>query len=125
MAVQVSASFIGLLPEGILFAHHDFMMRNLVRIAGVLLRLCLTIGALMISASLIALAVVQLACLAFDFGACWLLIRRRYPAVSLSVAGFDWAMLRKIFSFSLYVLLLSAGARLVFETNALVIGAFL
>ena len=34
MVVQVSAGFIGLLPEGIMFAHHDFVVRNAVRIAG-------------------------------------------------------------------------------------------
>ena len=33
-------------------------------------------------------------------------------------------MVRQILSFSLYVLLLNAGARLCFETDALVIGAF-
>ncbi len=125
VVVQVSAGFIGLLPEGIMFAHHEFVVRNLVRIAGVLLRLCLTIAALSISPSLIALAAVQVACLAFDFGVSWMLIRRRYPAVRISVADFDRQVLRKIFSFSVWVLLLNAGARLIFETDALVIGAFM
>ena len=124
MVVQVSAGFIGLLPEGIMFAHHDFVVRNLIRIAGVFLRLCLTAAALTLSPSLIALAAVQVACLAFDFGASWFLIRRRYPGVRFSLGDFDRGMLRRIFSFSLYVLLLSAGARLTFETSALIIGAF-
>jgi O-antigen/teichoic acid export membrane protein len=124
MVVQVSAGFIGLLPEGIMFAHHDFVVRNLIRIAGVLLRLGLTIAALTFSPSLIALAAVQVAVLAFDFGASWFLIRRRYPGVRFNLADFDRGMLRRIFSFSLYVLLLGAGARLTFESAALVIGAF-
>ena len=123
MAFQVSAGFIGLLPEGIMFANHDFVARNLIRIGGVLLRLCLTIAALTLNASLIALAAVQVLVFAFDFGASWLLIRRRYPGVRFSLGDFDWAVLRRIFSFSVYVLLLSAGARLTFETDALVIGA--
>src|SRR4051794_26683590 len=42
MALQVSAGFIGLLPEGIMFAHHDFVARNVVRVAAVALRLGLT-----------------------------------------------------------------------------------
>ena len=123
MVIQVSAGFIGLLPEGIMYAHHDFVVRNLVRIAGVFLRLCLTIVALTIAGSLIALATVQLASLAFDFGACAFLIRRRYPGIRFSLADFDRSVLRRIFSFSLYVLLLAAGARLTFESDALVIGA--
>jgi O-antigen/teichoic acid export membrane protein len=125
MVVQVSVGFIGLLPEGIMFAHHQFVVRNVVRVGAVLLRLVLTIALLSMSASLVALAAVQLACLLFDFSVSMLLIRRRYPAVRVTLADFDWVMVRRIFSFSMYVLLLSAGARLSFETDALVIGAVL
>jgi O-antigen/teichoic acid export membrane protein len=124
MAVTVSAGFIGLLPEGILFAHHDFVARNLVRLAGVLVRLGLTVSVLAWQSSLVALAAVQIACFCFDFGVSWLIVRRRYPGVRISLAGFNWAALRRVLSFSVYVLLLTAGTRLIFETNALVIGAF-
>ena len=41
----------------------------------------------------------------------------------LTIRDFDRATLRRISSFSLYVLLLAAGARLTFESDALVIGA--
>jgi O-antigen/teichoic acid export membrane protein len=125
MVLQVSAGFIGFLPEGILFAHHDFVLRNLVRIGAVVLRLALTIGLLALDASLAVLALVQILCLGFDFTCSMMLIRRRYPDVRLRLADFDWRTVRRIVSFSLYVLLLSAGARLSFETDALVIGAFL
>ena len=125
MVLTVSGGFIGLLPEGIMFAHHDFILRNLVRVSGVLLRLGLTLGLLMLHASLVVLAAIQLACLAFDFGVSWLLITRRYPEVRISLSDFDRGMVRHIFSFSLYVLLLNAGARLSFETDAIVIGAFM
>ena len=124
MVLVVSSAFIGLLPEGIMFAHHDFVLRNAVRLGGVLLRLSLTIGLLTVYASLAALAAVQLVCFAFDFWVSLFLIRRRYPAVRISLRDFDWQMLRRILSFSLYVLLLNAGARLCFDTDALVIGAF-
>jgi O-antigen/teichoic acid export membrane protein len=124
MVMQVSAGFIGLLPEGIMFSHHDFVVRNAVRIAGVFLRFGLTVAALTFAGSLVAMAAVQLACLAFDFSVTWFLIRRRYPGVRFSLGDFDRPVLRRILSFSLYVLLLSAGARLIFETDALIIGAF-
>ena len=125
MVIYVSAGFIGLLPEGILFAHLDFVVRNVVKIGGVLLRLALTVTLLKLHPSLVALALVFLACLAFDFGVSWLVIRRRYPTVRISLRDFDRATLRTIFSFSMYVLLLQAGARLSFESDALVIGALL
>ena len=125
MALQVSAGFVGLLPEGIMLAHHDFVLRNTIKIGGVLLRLGLTIGLLTLTPSLVVLAFVQLAALAFDAGVGGYLITRRYPGLRISLADFDWRIVRQIVSFSLYVLLLAGGTRLVFETDALVIGAVL
>jgi len=125
MVLQVSLGFIGLLPEGIMFAHHDFIVRNAIRLAALVLRFGLTIGLLALHASLITLAAVQLATLVFDFSATLLLIRRRYPGVRVRLGDFEWTTVRRIFSFSMYVLLLGAGARLSFETDAMVIGAVL
>jgi O-antigen/teichoic acid export membrane protein len=123
MVIQLSAGFIGLLPEGIMFAHHDFVSRNVVRVSGLALRVGLTIALLSLSPSLVLLALVQLLCLAFDVGASLLLIRRRYPHLRVRLSDFEWRTVRRIFAFSMHVLLLSAGARLSFETDALVIGA--
>jgi O-antigen/teichoic acid export membrane protein len=125
MVLQVSLGFIGLLPEGIMFAHHDFVVRNVVRIAALALRFGLTIGLLALHASLVVLAAIQLATLIFDFSTTLILIRRRYPGVRVRLGDFEWSRVRRIFSFSMYVLLLGAGARLSFETDAIVIGAVL
>ena len=125
MVLYVAVGFIALLPEGILVAHSDFVPRNTIRLGTLLLRLVLTIGLLSVHASLSVLALVQLACLLFDFALCLLVIKRRHPQTRIALAGFDWALVRKIFTFSLYVLVLHAGARLSFETDSMVIGAFL
>ncbi len=125
MVLFVAVGFVGLLPEGVLAAHCDFVPRNVVRLATLLLRLGLTVALLTLKTSLTVLALVQLACLAFDFMLCSLVIRRRYPEIRVRLAGFDWGLVRKIFSFSLYVLVLNAGARLSFETDSLVIGGFM
>jgi O-antigen/teichoic acid export membrane protein len=116
--LSVALGFVALLP------HDDFVPRNVVRLWGVLLRFVLTLGLLSLHASLTLLALVQLACLAFDFALCWLLIRSRYPDTRVRLANFDWAVARRILSFSVYVLVLNAGGRLSFETDSLVIGAF-
>lgn len=125
MVLYVALSFIGFLPEGIFFAHHDFVRRNLIRIAGVLVRAGLTIGLLSMHPSLPLLAAIQLGGVLLDFTVSYLLIRRRYPRVRISLRDFNRTALRRIFSFSLYVLLLGAGTRLSFETDALVIGGVL
>jgi O-antigen/teichoic acid export membrane protein len=125
MVVFVSLGFLALLPNGILSAHDDFVPRNIVRLWGVLLRLGLTIGLLVMHASLTVLALVQLACMAFDFTLCWLLVRRRYPETRMRLSDFDWGMTRAIFAFSIYVLILNAGTRLSFETDSIVIGGYM
>jgi O-antigen/teichoic acid export membrane protein len=125
MVLTVSVGFVALLPHGVLAAHEDFVPRNMIRLWGVLLRLGLTLGLLALRASLTVLALVQVACLVFDFGLCWLLVWRRYPTTRVRLADFNWGMTRAIFAFSLYVLVLNAGARLSFETDSIVIGAFM
>lgn len=125
MIVYVALSFFTFLPEGIMYAHHDFVPRNLVRIAGVILRLVLTLTLLRLHPSLAFLAAIQLIGLAFDFFTSLAIIRLRYSNIRIDLRLFDWVMLRRVLSFSLFVLLLAAGARLSFETDALVIGAIL
>lgn len=123
--LYAAAGFVGLLPEGILVAHDEFIRRNVVRVVGVMLRLLLTLSLLTLSPSLVVLALIQLGCLIFDFWASWFLIRRRHPGVRLRLRDCDWGTVRSIVSFSVFVLLLNAGIRLSFETDALVIGAFM
>jgi O-antigen/teichoic acid export membrane protein len=122
--LYIALGFIGLLPEGVLSAHDDFVPRNVIRFGGVMLRLGLTLGVLTVWPSLTALALIQLIGLAFDFLLCVWLIKRRHPGARISLADFDWGMVRRILSFSLFVLVLQAGARLSFQTDSLVIGAF-
>src|SRR5438552_13303440 len=59
MVIYVSLGFIGMLPEGIMFAHHNFVRRNLVRISGVFLRFGLTVSLLNLNASLVLLPAIQ------------------------------------------------------------------
>ena len=125
VVLSVAAGFVAMLPAGIMAAHHDFVLRNLVVLGRLILRLGLTLILLTLRASLVFLALIQVICVTFEFVTAWLLIRRRYPGVRMRLADLDWKMVRQIFSFSLYVLLLNVGVRLSFETDALVIGAFM
>ena len=121
----VSAGFAQMVPLGIKRARPDFVLHNLVVLGGLLLRLGLTLGLLTFSASMVVLALVQIACTAFEFSVCLLLIRRRYPGTRMSLTDFDWTMVKRIFSFSVFVVMLQAGWRLSFRTDSLVIGAWL
>lgn len=125
MVVYIAFSFFSYLPEGIMYAHHDFVPRNLVRIGGLFLRFGLTIGLLGQHPSLLFLAAIQLIGLAFDFFVSLILIRVLYTNIRIDLRLFDRITLRRVLSFSLFVLLMAAGGSLSFETDALVIGALL
>jgi O-antigen/teichoic acid export membrane protein len=122
--LYVAIGFIGMLPNGLLQANDDFTPRNAIRLVGVVLRIGLTLTWLGFWPTLTVLALIQVVCLVVDFTLCVWLIRRRYPGVRVRLADFDWGMVRKIVSFSVYVLVLHAGSRLSFETDSLVIGKF-
>ena len=123
VAVQVAMGFVLRLPYGIFDAHHDFVVRNLVMAGELLLRLGLTIGLLSWKASLPLLAAVQVACMLFEFAVCWILIRRRYPGIRFDLGSWDRTLVRTIFGFSVFAMLLNVGNLLAFRADALVIGA--
>lgn len=123
VAAQVALGFVLRLPYGIFDAHHDFVVRNLIMAGELLLRLGLTIGLLSWSASLPVLAAVQVACMLFEFAVCWLVIRRRYPGIRFGLSSFDRTLVRTIFGFSAFAMLLNVGNLLAFRLDAVVIGA--
>lgn len=125
VVLHVSAGFVGMLAHAIMAAHHDFVLRNLIVIGLLLLRLGLTLWLLTLSPSILFLALIQITSLALDLSLSWLLIHRRYAGIRIGLDHFDWSVARRIFSFSLYVLMLDMGGRLSFETDPLVIGAWL
>lgn len=122
---NVSVSFIGQLPYGILSAHHEFVTRNYVQVSSLTLKLLLTLLLLSWRASFLWLALIQLLLFVFEFTVATRIVRRRWPHIRLSLRDFDPSMVRQILGFSLYVMLLNVGGQLVFQTDALVIGAYL
>src|SRR2546428_4888597 len=124
-SLAVAIGFVAMLPEAVMAAHHDFVIRNAFVIAIVLVRSGLTIGLLGLTPSFVVLAAVQIMGPAIDFTVCLLLVHRRYPGVRIGLSSFQWDVVRKIFSFSIYVLVLNAAGRLALQTDPLVIGATL
>jgi O-antigen/teichoic acid export membrane protein len=125
LVLYVSIGFVGILPEGIMHGHHDFVFRNIIVLGVLGIRLGLSIVLLDIFPSLTLLALIQVACLIIDFTASYVFIKRHYKGLTFSFSQFRWEVLRRIFSFSLYVLMLNLGSRLIFYTAPIVIGAFL
>jgi len=124
-SLQVAAGFAMRLPYGILDAHGDFILCNLVMGGELLLRLSLTLGLLAWRASLPVLALVQVLCMAGEFALAWIVIRRRYPGLRFGLSAFDRSLARAVLGFSVFAMLLNVGTLLAFRADALVIGAHL
>ena len=125
IVLYVSIGFVGFLPEGIMHGYQDFLVRNIIVLSVLVLRLGLSLVLLTFFPSLAVLACIQVVCLIVDFSASCFFIKRRYKGLIIGLAKFRWAVVRRIFSFSLYVLMLYLGGRLSFYTDPIVIGAFL
>jgi len=121
----ISIGFVGILPEGIMLAHQDFIIRNLIRLTIIFIRFGLIIILLTYFHSIFILACIQIICTIMEFIISYCIIKKRYEAIKISFKYFKWTIVKEIFSFSLYVLLLNMGVHLSFYTDSLVIGAFL
>jgi O-antigen/teichoic acid export membrane protein len=125
VVAQIAFGFALRLPYGIFDAHQDFVTRNIVMAGELVLRYGLTLLLLTWRASLVSMAIIQIACMLAEFVALILLIRRRHPHIRFGMGAFDRAQLRPIIGFSVFTLVLNAGTMLAFRSDALVIGSVL
>jgi O-antigen/teichoic acid export membrane protein len=125
VVVQVALAFGMRLPYGIFDAHQDFVAKNTIMASELVLRLALTLLLISWHASLISLAWVQLLCMLFEFAVVYWVVKRRHPAVAIGYRSFDKTLVKKILSFSIFVMLLNVGTLIAFRIDALVIGAFM
>jgi O-antigen/teichoic acid export membrane protein len=124
-AVQVGLGFAMRLPYAVFDAHGDFVIRNLILAGELCLRCVLTVALLSWRPELPMLAIVVATCMLAEFAATLVVIRLRYPGVRVGLAHFDRSLVRGIFGFSLFAMVLNVGALLAFRMDAIVIGAHL
>jgi len=125
VGLQVACGFVMRLPYGILEAHGEFGLRNLVMTGEIVLRMTLTMLLLRWRAELPMLALVLVGSMLFEFACTLLVIRSRHPGLRFSLASFDRSAVRPILSFSIFALLLNVGSLLAFRLDGLVISAYL
>ena len=122
VVLNISIGFFSQLPYGIMAAHHDFVARNLVLSATALTKLALIILFVKYFPSLVYLALAQICATLVDAAIIWTVVKRRHPQVHLQLSRFHISVIKKIFSFSVFVLVLQIGNQLSFQTDSLVIG---
>jgi len=122
---NVAASLIGGVFDGILVALERFDLVNLVEVGSGVLRTITIVLALLSGRGLITLAVIQLFFTAVTGATYIWLSFRNCPHLQLMVAACDWQHVQMIFSFSLYLFVLTISNNLIFYTDSIVIGHFL
>lgn len=124
VVLQVGLGFAGQLPFGIMEAHHDFVARNSVKMAGLAARLFVIVIVLQRVPSLIVLGVLQLSVMVLELLVALALIRRKHPEIRFNLRGYDRERARAILGFSMFVMLLNMGSQLAFQSDQMVINAF-
>ena len=119
---NASAGFALALPYALFDAHQDFVARNLIKAAGLFVKLGVTVVALTWRADLVILATVQVGVAVLEFGIAMVVSRRRHPNVRMRPRPIRWHDARGLLSFSIFAFLMNMGAMLAFRIDALVIG---
>lgn len=120
-----AAGFVLQLPYAIFSAHHEFVIANSILAATTVFRFVATLLLLHWWPSIIVVAAIQLAGLLLEFIAAWALVRKHYPHVQFRIGRLNWRALKEILAFSSFVMILSVGSQLSYQTDALVIGRVL
>jgi O-antigen/teichoic acid export membrane protein len=119
--INLAVGFCLRLPYAVFEAFHDFIPRNLIMGAGMLLRLGLTVGALTWDTSLRTLALVQALVAVAEFSAALVVLRKRHGSVRFRPAALSLGQAKKLLSFGVFAFLLNMGALLAFKVDALVV----
>jgi O-antigen/teichoic acid export membrane protein len=125
VVLNVAVGFFSQLPYGVMEAHQDFVALNIVLCVGAFIKLVTTIALVELRPSLLCLAIAQIVTSLGTLAIIWVVLRRRHPHVELRLGRVKMSVIRTVFSFSVFVLILSVGYQLSFNTDSLVIGRFL
>ena len=124
ITAQVCGAFLMRLPLAIFDAHRDFVTRNLLLAASLVLRVVLVFTLLEWRPTISALAWCPVGVQIFEWVGALVLIRLRHAGIRFSLRTFDRGMLREIVGFSLFATLVNVGTMLAFRSDAMIIGAF-
>jgi O-antigen/teichoic acid export membrane protein len=122
---NIAITIINGLYAGILIALHRFDLSNGTEVASAALRSLAIVVALQHGLGLISLALLHLFFNAVRLAVNFVLARKLYPQVRISVASVDRQTLRLIFSFSVFSFLLHTSLSLIYASDLVVIGAYL
>lgn len=122
---NIATSLAGGVFGGILIAVERFDLANLLEVLSGIFRTATIVVMLLRGHGLITLALIQLVFTAATGGVYGWLSLRHCPQLRVSVSACDRQYVKMIFSFSVYLFVLTISNNLIFSTDSLVIGYFL
>jgi O-antigen/teichoic acid export membrane protein len=120
--VQTAIGFVAFMPYAILSAYQEFVPKNALMAAGIVVRIVVNVVLVLLYPNLTMLAVVMLATTVFEMIASWAYVLNKHPEIRPTWTHVSMDTLRGIMGFSAYVFLMALGSQLAFQTSALVIG---
>jgi O-antigen/teichoic acid export membrane protein len=123
--ITVASAFIGGVFGGVVAGLHRFDIDAVIEITTTAIRAVALVVALQAGYGLVALSVIQLVISVMRGTAAFIVVRRLYPQLVLRGAGPTGPALRQLLSFSLFASLIHFSGLLIYQTDTLVIGAFL
>src|SRR5438105_4425086 len=123
--VNVALALVSGVFGGIIVARQRFDISSSVQITIEMTRALLVVLALHLGYGLVSLAAIQLTISLVRGVIDFVLSRRLYPELRISIRGWSRPQLRQLLSFSVYASILQLSALVIWQMDAIVIGAFL
>ena len=123
--LNMALSFPSNVFGSVLFGFKDFFSFNIINILGVIVNAILTIVLLKMGFGIMSLAVVLLLTTFFVLFLRVVYLKKTMPDLFSNLWGFDRTIFFKILSFSGFMLVLSLGGQIVFNTDSIIIAKFL
>ena len=109
---------------GVISALNRYDLHNLVVLAQLAIRVAGTVAVLLAGRGIVAIAICELVAIAVRCALLAFISRRIYPDLRVSLKAPRRDVLRRVWSYSAYAFLLTVAGQLVYQTDNLVVGAF-
>jgi len=125
VTLNVALNFIFEVFEGILNAFQNFTVLSGVKVALLFIRVGLTFLIVTFTNGLYALALILLSVSLLQWSILFVYVRRKYNFIKFDIKLFDKVILKQIFGYSVFALLIQVAARISFQTAPIIIGALI
>ena len=123
VSINIAVAFTFEVFEGIMHAFQNFVVFNIIKIGLLFVKVAATFLVITYSNGLLGLALILMSITLLQGILLFIYIFKKYKFLKFNLKLFDKPILKEIFHYSIYALLLQMAARVAFQTDPMVIGA--